>query len=78
MARDKTVSVAKVSMARVSIEDFLAALSDRYPHHDMRSSQGDILDVSVPGGMISVDRPKAMSSANVAELRAYIDSLPVL
>lgn len=61
----------------VTIEDFYAALGDRYPHHDIRSSEGKVAEVSVPGGMIFVDRKKAMGCDSVAELRAYIDSLEV-
>jgi hypothetical protein len=77
-AVEKPKQEPKVAARTVTMEDFYAALTDRYPHHDIRSTKGRIAEVSVPGGMIEVDREKAMGCATVAELRAYIDSLPVL
>lgn len=79
-AKKPAVKKAKAQpekVGSVTIEDFYAALGDRYPHHDIRSSEGKVAEVSVPGGMIYIDRAKAMSCNSTAELRAYIDSLEV-
>lgn len=55
--------------------DVQAALSERYPHHDIRYD--DVFEVAVPGGVILIDIAKVNKCKNRAELAEYIDGLMV-
>lgn len=54
-----------------------AALADKYPHNDVEVLP-DGLKVAVPGGSLMIESEKVAKCADSAELRAYIDALPIL
>lgn len=55
--------------------DLLAALSDRYPQYDIVPIRW--MMVKVPGGAILVDFADVNDFGTTAELRAYINALPI-
>jgi hypothetical protein len=81
MAVPKKVETVEDKLAVLNgpmlLSDVQAALSDRYPHNDIHMLEGATIEVAVPGGVILVDFKAVNKCANTAELRAYIDSLPI-
>lgn len=61
----------------VTMEDLRAAISARYPQHNISSPNSNTVLVTIPGGMFYIDRAKALACTSVAELRTYIASLVV-
>lgn len=64
--------------------DVLAALTERYPHNDIRQTDTGYV-VTVPGGVIVIDNEtintdivEANTNVNTGELSTYIDELPIL
>lgn len=83
MARPKKVEMVETKADPATLNgpmllgDVQAALSDRYPHNDIHMMEGAVVEVAVPGGVILVDFKAVNKCANTAELRAYIDALPI-
>lgn len=81
MARPRKVETVEKMPATLNgpmlFSDVQAALSDRYPHNDIQPLIGETLTVLVPGGFIFVRYTDVNKCANTAELRAYIDALPI-